>query len=266
MNELLFYLVILGSNIIQGITGFAGSILAMPFAMRLMGIGTAVPVLNAAGILCGIWVIAGKENRRSIDRRELIRVIAVMGVCVLAGIAVRSLLTGQATVLYRILGCIALALGVEGLIRRIRNRAGNGASADGSRADRSPADGSPAGGTIGAKVLSFALLAAAGLVHGMFVCGGPLLIAYLTTRIQDKTAFRATISAVWIFLNGLILITQLAAGSWSPELLRVTGIAIPFLFGGMFLGGLLYRRMSREFFMILTYVLLIIAGLSLFFK
>ena len=33
MNYLLFYIVILLSNIIQGITGFAGTILAMPFPL-----------------------------------------------------------------------------------------------------------------------------------------------------------------------------------------------------------------------------------------
>ena len=49
MNEFLFYLVILLSNIIQGITGFAGTILAMPASLRLVGMGTAVPVLNLLG-------------------------------------------------------------------------------------------------------------------------------------------------------------------------------------------------------------------------
>ena len=38
MTEFLYYLVVLGSNIIQGITGFAGTILAMPFAVMLIGI------------------------------------------------------------------------------------------------------------------------------------------------------------------------------------------------------------------------------------
>ena len=46
MKELLFYIVILLANIIQGITGFAGTILAMPFSLILVGYDVAKPVLN----------------------------------------------------------------------------------------------------------------------------------------------------------------------------------------------------------------------------
>lgn len=38
MNYILFLLVILLTNIIQGITGFAGTILAMPPGLMLVGI------------------------------------------------------------------------------------------------------------------------------------------------------------------------------------------------------------------------------------
>jgi uncharacterized membrane protein YfcA len=115
-------------------------------------------------------------------------------------------------------------------------------------------------------ILMFLLLFAAGIVHGMFVCGGPLLIGYLTKKLPEKATFRATISTTWIFLNGLILISQIIQGMWSVELLKTTAVSLPFLFGGMFTGGLLYKRMSQSFFVVLTYILLFIAGLSLFFK
>ena len=45
MKEALFYLVVLAANIIQGITGFAGTILAMPFSVRLVGMDVAVHLL-----------------------------------------------------------------------------------------------------------------------------------------------------------------------------------------------------------------------------
>jgi hypothetical protein len=35
---------------------------------------------------------------------------------------------------------------------------------------------------------------------------------------------------------------------------------------GMFIGSILYKNMSRELFMKITYVLLVISGLSLFIK
>ena len=52
MKQFLFYIVILLANIIQGITGFAGTILAMPFSVRLVGMETAVPVLTLTEKSC----------------------------------------------------------------------------------------------------------------------------------------------------------------------------------------------------------------------
>ena len=50
MNYILFLLVILLTNIIQGITGFAGTILAMPPGLMLVGYPVAKPVLNVLGL------------------------------------------------------------------------------------------------------------------------------------------------------------------------------------------------------------------------
>jgi len=243
MNHLLFYLVILCANVIQGITGFAGTILAMPFSLRLVGMETAVPVLNALGMASGIYVFCG--NRRSVDWAELKRVLIFMGPALLAGVLVRTLLSGHPGLLYRMLGTIVLLIAIKGLYDLL------------GKAPKTGRGSAPTGPI---------LLIAAGLVHGMFVCGGPLLIGYLAGRLTDKAKFRATISTVWIFLNGALLATQIAAGQWTAGLLKVQLISLPFLIAGMYLGGLLFKKMDQRFFMILTYVLLLISAVTLFFK
>ena len=58
MNYILFLLVILLTNIIQGITGFAGTILAMPPGLMLVGYPVAKPVLNVLGLLSGIYFLS----------------------------------------------------------------------------------------------------------------------------------------------------------------------------------------------------------------
>ena len=254
MELALFYIVILLANIIQGITGFAGTILAMPFSLKLVGMDTAVPVLNALGLLSGIYVFAG--NFRHVDKKELLRVAAVMIPTLLIGMWIRRRLAGSPRLLYVILGVLVIVIGIMGLVSTLGGRS----SETGGKGPQKASPGASA------EIPQFLLLAAAGLVHGMFVCGGPLLIGYLTGRIKEKTAFRATISTVWIFLNGIMLITQIAAGQWNMQLLKVQLISVPFLLAGMFLGGLLYKRMSQRVFMIITYVLLLIAGATLFFK
>lgn len=69
MNYILFLLVILLTNIIQGITGFAGTILAMPPGLMLVGYPVAKPVLNVLGLLSGIYVFTG--NYKSVCWKEL---------------------------------------------------------------------------------------------------------------------------------------------------------------------------------------------------
>ena len=256
-NEFFFYFVIFLSNIIQGITGFAGTILAMPFSIRLVGMDVAVPVLNLLGFLSGVYVFSG--NRKSVDKKVLKHVVIVMGLSVLIGLFIRNLLSGKPQLLYYILGVIVLVIAVIGLYRTVFKR---------SKRIGDPDDFEklPATGIITAPVVLEALLISAGLVHGMFVCGGPLLIGYLTRKLPEKAAFRATISTIWIFLNGIILVSQIITGMWTPQLVRTAVISLPFLFFGMFIGSVMYRTMSQRFFVVLTYILLLIAGLSLFFK
>ena len=62
MNYILFLLVILLTNIIQGITGFAGTILAMPPGLMLVGYPVAKPVLDVLGLLSGIYYFPGSAR------------------------------------------------------------------------------------------------------------------------------------------------------------------------------------------------------------
>ncbi len=273
MKEILFYIVILLANIIQGITGFAGTILAMPFSLKLVGMDIAVPVLNLLGFASGVYVLAG--NYRYVDRKELIRAAAVMEPAVIAGLVIRRFLSGKPQLLYYILGAIVLALSISGLAGLLKKEK-RSASADGAVRESVLQGAEAEAWAAPQKALEnsaswhaaadVAVLAASGLVHGLFVCGGPLLIGYLSKRIKDKASFRATISTIWIFLNGTIFVSQLISGAWNAELVRVQLISLPFLAAGMFLGSILYKHMSQRTFMIITYVLLFIAGLTLFFK
>lgn len=239
LQEILFYIIILGTNIIQGITGFAGTVLAMPFGIKLVGYGVAKPVLNVLGIISGIYVFIG--NRRSVNWKELVKIVVIMTVGILAGVFIKSLLVEEEQILYMLLGIIVIGLAVKGLFTMEREEKGE-------------------------SEFRIILLPLAGIVHGIFVSGGPLLISYLTTRIRDKISFRATISTVWIFLNTLILLDDVRSGYWTPELMKVQLISIPFLLAGMFIGGVLVKRMSQRKFMKLTYILLIISGISLLVK
>lgn len=241
-NKLLFLLTVLISNIIQGITGFAGTVLAMPFSVMLVGFDTARPLLNILGILSGIYILA--TSYRYVDLRRLGTVFAVMLPGMALGFYFKGLLAGRTGMMYIVLGSVVLAVGLAGLARSFAAK---------KRGGERPLN----------KYLSGSLLAVSGVIHGMFVCGGPFLVAYLADRCSDKNEFRSTISAVWLALNTIIFIDDLRHGLITGQralLLIPTAAA---LFAGMFIGGLLFKKIGRELFMKLTFALLTVSGAAL---
>lgn len=275
MGYAVFFLVILLSNIIQGITGFAGTILAMPPSLMLVGYDTAKPVLNVLGLLSGIYVFAG--HRKHVCWGELKKIVAVMAAGIVGGIFLKGYFAGRERALYALLGLFVVCLSLQGLHKLWRDWLGtqedaaagaetaeDKAAAGAKTAEaKAAAEGKAAGPD---KAGLYLLLGLAGIVHGIFVSGGPLLIGYLTKRIQDKVSFRATISTVWVVLNTIILLDDIRSGLWNPELVKIQVASIPFLLAGMAVGSRLYAKMSQRLFMLITYVLLFVSGISLLIK
>ena len=248
MTYIVFYVLITLCNIIHGITGFAGTVLAMPFSIMLVGYATTKPVLNWLGLVAGVYVFVG--NRKHVNWKELKKIVIVMAVGILCGSFLKGFFLGTARekFMYKALGLFIIYLSVTGMIKVFKPK-------------------QDSDNTVKASNLTNLLLAAAGLVHGIFVSGGPLLIGYLTKRgVTDKVSFRATISTCWVFLNGLILATELIGGDWTMSLAGTALIATPFMLVGMFIGGKLCAKMSQQLFLKLTYVLLFISGFSLLIK
>lgn len=86
MKELLFLLVLFVSNVIQAITGFAGTVLAMPPSVYLLGLDHAKVVLNVMAWLSGLMIAV--TGYRHINWKELLKMSAVMLVGMFAGIQI----------------------------------------------------------------------------------------------------------------------------------------------------------------------------------
>jgi uncharacterized membrane protein YfcA len=239
VNYVLFFIIVFLAHIMQGVTGFAGTLLAMPFSLMLVGYPVAKPSLNVLALLAGIYVFTG--NRKNIVWRELWKIVLIMGAGILVGIYIKNRLLSQQRLMYLLLGIFTVCISLQGLYKEIRK---NNVQKPFSR-------------------WLYLLLPVAGVVHGIFVCGGPLLIGYLTKKLPDKVRFRNTTATVWIFLNSIIFLDDLHAGYWTGSLVLTTLVAAPFLFVGMKVGTILYKRMSQHTFMLLSYVLLLVMGLKL---
>lgn len=247
IKELLFLIVVFLANIIQCITGFAGTVLAMPFSMMLVGYSVAKPVLNLLGIVASVGVVA--TNRKSINIKELLRIIGFMLVGMLVGFGINSKFNMNPDFLYKLLGSIVILFMLLGVYNTFFKKSQN---------DKNE--------TTLSTIIGYIVLIIAGVVHGMFVCGGPLLIIYASKKFKEREQFRATLSAVWIVLNSIIMVSDISTGLFNSDLLLVAGLSVLILIGAIAIGNILAKKMNNTVFMIITYILMGISGASLLIK
>lgn len=243
-----FFIVVLAANIIQCITGFAGTVLAMPFSIMLVGFDVARPILNVLGIVASVIIVA--QKRQFVNKKELLKITCIMLAGMVPGFLIINHFSVNSGALYKTLGIIVIGFTALGIIRSRRQDKNNV-----KKQKRLFND-----------IVMYGLLLLSGIVHGMFVCGGPLLVVYANDKLKDSDEFRSTVSAVWIVLNSINMFTDIGAGRFNGNTVILLLISTAVLFLAMLIGNLIYKHMNKKAFMVLTYTLMAISGVSLLVK
>ncbi len=241
-NNIIFLAVVLLTNIIQCITGFAGTVLAMPVSVLLIGIVPAKAILNALGFAASVGVVL--PGYKNINKKEFIKMVGILLPGIVVGYLLSPRLLAVQKAAYILLGSIVILFAVVNMIKMFSSK-----------------ESKPQG-----TALSVFVLLCAGLVHGVFVCGGPLLVTYASKQLKDTQEFRSTLSAVWIVLNGIMLVSDAVEGYFNRETLTLLGASLVVLLAAILIGNLIAKKMSKKVFLILSYVLMIISGISLLIK
>lgn len=105
----------------------------------------------------------------------------------------------------------------------------------------------------------------AGITHGLFASGGPLLVYSLNSQPIAKANFRATLVCVWLGLNITYSMIMWRQEAIQPYL-GVIGAYLPVLAGAFFLGHAIHTRINERQFKQLVFALLIIAALALLYS
>ena len=161
-----------------------------------------------------------------------------------AGMYLKRFFTANPSLLYKTLGIIVIVFAVTNAVKFFRHKEDKELPAP----------------------VSVILLVISGVVHGMFVCGGPLLVTYASGKLKDKDEFRGTLSAVWIILNGILFASDIIGGKFDAPTVKLTLISAAVLAAALVAGNLISKKMSRKVFLILTYILMLISGISLLIK
>src|SRR5262245_27759305 len=102
-----------------------------------------------------------------------------------------------------------------------------------------------------------------GLLGGLTGLGGVISTISCQLRGWSKDKQRAVFQPVLFAAFVIISISQLAAGSYTLETVRLYGIGFPFMIAGIWIGFKLYGTINDETFRKTVLILVLIAGVSL---
>ena len=109
--------------------------------------------------------------------------------------------------------------------------------------------------------LDRALLTVAGVVHGAFATGGPMVVFVLGRTLgQDKARFRATLSVLWLVLNSILLVSFLVKGRLTQSSGLTSALFGVSMLAGFAAGEIAFRRVSAVRFRLGVFAMLGLAG------
>lgn len=106
----------------------------------------------------------------------------------------------------------------------------------------------------------------AGIVHGVFATGGPVLVYALNALNIPKGVFRSTLAAVWLTMAAGLMASYSVAGQLSSDALPQIGTLAATLPFSIWLGEKAHRRIDEAVFRKVINILLILCGLALLLK
>jgi uncharacterized membrane protein YfcA len=209
-------LVIFVGYLVFGVTGFGASPITIPVLAHLLPLTFVLPL--AALLDLGSALALGFHTRREADTRELLALVPFTLAGLTLGVTLLVNLPPDATMLA--LGLFVCAYAIHVMVRHER-----------------------------ARRLGRRWAAPAGLVGGvagaLFGMGGPPYVMYITGRVTDPAAQRATISQMVILNVGLRVMAFALAGLLAARPLWIgVALLLPVAWLGVWAGHHVHVRMT----------------------
>jgi uncharacterized membrane protein YfcA len=226
----------------ESVVGFGATVITVSLGAHLVGLDTLLPAFVPLSALLSAILVA--RHHTHVDLPFLWRRVALpVGFGTLLGMGI-----------YRVLDSTQLLTVFAGFVLIVATR-------ELWRAVRKSGDLPPLNLGIGA-----ALLTGGGVIHGMFGSGGPMIVYVLGREITQKSRFRATLSAMWLVLNIVLVIGYLRDGMVDRESLALSGVMAPALFFGIILGERVHGQIPESTFRVVTWVVLLIGASTLLIR
>lgn len=223
------------AGVVQGLTGFGSALVAIPLLAFIVDIKLAVPLCMLNGLI--ITGYLALRLRQHLSRKRILPLF----IGSLPGVLVGATLLTQvdSTVIRRLIGILLIFYGSYSLLikpRSLRLR---------------PFWGYIAGFFTGA-------------IGAAFSAGGPPAIIYTSLTDWKKEEIKATLTGFFI-VNGLITAAVHGlTGMTTVDVLRYFSVTAPLVLCGTIIGSRLTDKISRQQYIRLIFVFLIIMGMMMF--
>ncbi|MDR1384525.1 MAG: sulfite exporter TauE/SafE family protein [Planctomycetaceae bacterium] len=244
---LLIGVIVFVTHLLEGITGFGCTVLALPFVTMILGIKEAVPVLAVLA-----WILAGyvvMTSRKKIVWKEYIYIVLHVG----AGLPLGMFVFQKTSPVYLkfFLAIFMMIIGINGLCRNWKK----------SKTDKLPeTDQELVNHSVKKNIAMSLILFFGGLVHGAFAGGGPFVVVYASKALRNKSLFRVSLCMLWLTMNSLLMIQYTATNVWTQKTGVILLIVLPFLAAGMLIGDFLHHRVNDYYFRLSVYGTLAASG------
>jgi hypothetical protein len=228
--------VLLLAFLVETAAGFGGTVVTISLASQILPVDDVLARFLPVNVVLSAYVVV--RHRRHVDRRLLfVRVLPWMGLGAAAGFALAR--AASPTWLKIVFAVFVVVLSVLELRTIATKKA------------RSVPLATPA---------AAAALFGAGVLHGLFACGGPLAVWVVGRDVDGKAAFRATLSSLWLVLNVLLVAAFAFDAKIDAKTLGESALLLPPLVVGIALGERVHARLSPERFRVAVFVLLLVAA------
>jgi len=235
-DDVAVMLVVFAAFLVEAMVGFGSTVLTVTLGAQWVPLDTLLPAF--VPISLGISTFILFKSRADLDVQFLLRrLLPWIGVGMALGVLVVFPLRGEPGILAGF-GVMVVALAVLNLL----------ALRGGTSAPPLP------------LALGNGLMVLAGVVHGLFGSGGPLVVFVLSRELNNKRAFRAVLALLWLALNLVLCVNYASAGMFTATSFRLGLLMVPSLALGAWLGNHLHGVVEERTFRIISQVILMVAG------
>ena len=221
------------------ISGFGSVVIAITLGAHLYPIEVLLPILVPLTPFVNLYITA--KYRKNIDTFVLFRrIIPFMGIGLLVGICVFHFIQGM--LLKKLFGFLVVLLSIKELYRLSAKKINP---------------------SFTSSLASNIYIFSAGIIHGIYASGGPLLVYAINKLGLNKSSFRSTLSSLWLLLNIVLTSFYIVSGKITADSAKLTGMLLPVVIIGLVMGEILHRHINEHFFKIFVFLILLFSGFSI---